>query len=184
MFKYSLKLDISLQEKVSVFGVFLARIFPHSNWIRTRKTPNTDTFYVVYMIIISGMHYLSQVFLVKKVLIPKEFLEAIVWRNFLRAGGRGWCLGKLQTEDFYNSIKRKLHQASFPVNLTVIFTTIIFNNNSGTLLLNPFIAYPGVLELSLRKKCPDTEFFLVRTWTLFTQCLPNSSLMTSTKKSE
>ena len=41
--------------KVSVFGVFLVRIFRHSGWIRrdiwfecekirTRKTPNTDTF--------------------------------------------------------------------------------------------------------------------------------------------
>ena len=30
--------------KVSVFGDFLVCIFPHSDWIRTRKTPNTDTF--------------------------------------------------------------------------------------------------------------------------------------------
>ena len=45
--------------KMSVFGVFLVRIFPHSGWIRrftqsecgkirTRKTPNTDTFYAVF----------------------------------------------------------------------------------------------------------------------------------------
>ena len=50
--------------KVSVFGVFLVRIFLHSDWIRrysvslrirsecaktrTRKTPNTDTFHAVY----------------------------------------------------------------------------------------------------------------------------------------
>ena len=33
--------------KESVFAVFLVLIFPHSDWIRTRKTPNTDTFYVV-----------------------------------------------------------------------------------------------------------------------------------------
>ena len=38
--------------KVSVFGVFLVRIFPHSDWIRRDterygKTPNTDTFHAV-----------------------------------------------------------------------------------------------------------------------------------------
>ena len=43
--------------KVSIFGVFLARIFPHSDRMRrdkekcgkmrTRKTPNTDTFHKV-----------------------------------------------------------------------------------------------------------------------------------------
>ena len=41
---------------MSVFGVLLVRIFPHSDWIRiqsecgkmrTRITPNTDTFYAV-----------------------------------------------------------------------------------------------------------------------------------------
>ena len=33
--------------KMSVFEVFLVRIFPHSDWIGTRKTANTDTFYAV-----------------------------------------------------------------------------------------------------------------------------------------
>ena len=32
---------------MSVFGVILERIFPHSDWIRTRITPNTYTFYAV-----------------------------------------------------------------------------------------------------------------------------------------
>ena len=32
---------------MSLFGVLLVRIFPHSDWIRTRKTSNTDTFHVV-----------------------------------------------------------------------------------------------------------------------------------------
>ena len=36
--------------KVSVFGDFLVRIFLHSDWIRNRKTPNTDTFYAVVFI--------------------------------------------------------------------------------------------------------------------------------------
>ena len=30
--------------KVSVFGFILVHIFPHSDWIRTRITPNMDTF--------------------------------------------------------------------------------------------------------------------------------------------
>ena len=33
--------------KVFVFGVFLVLIFPQSNWMRIRKTLNTDTFYAV-----------------------------------------------------------------------------------------------------------------------------------------
>ena len=33
--------------KVPVFGVFLVHIFPHSDWIRIRKTPNTGTFHAV-----------------------------------------------------------------------------------------------------------------------------------------
>ena len=64
--------------KVSVFGVFLVRVFPHSDWmrrvslhtqcessvslhiqseygkIRTRKTPNTDTFHALYCLDIIG----------------------------------------------------------------------------------------------------------------------------------
>ena len=35
--------------KVSVFGIILVRIFPHSEWI----TPNTDTFYAVGSLILS-----------------------------------------------------------------------------------------------------------------------------------
>ena len=34
--------------KVFIIRVFLVRIFPHSNRIRTRKTPNTDTFHAVH----------------------------------------------------------------------------------------------------------------------------------------
>ena len=36
---------------MSVFGVILVRIFLYSDWIRTRITPNTDTFYAVYIVI-------------------------------------------------------------------------------------------------------------------------------------
>ena len=41
-------LNISLRE-VSLFGVFLLRIFPHSDWKRTRKTPNTDTWNAAFI---------------------------------------------------------------------------------------------------------------------------------------
>ena len=33
--------------KMFVFGVFLVRIFPHWDWIRTIKNPKTETFHVV-----------------------------------------------------------------------------------------------------------------------------------------
>ena len=37
--------------KVSIFGVFLVRIFFYSEWIRTRKIPNTHNFYAVCFLI-------------------------------------------------------------------------------------------------------------------------------------
>ena len=54
--------------KMSIFGVFLVGIFPHSDWIQnsvslciqsecgktqTRKTPSTDTFHAVLILIIA-----------------------------------------------------------------------------------------------------------------------------------
>ena len=44
---FSVSIEINTAWKLSVFGVILVRIFPHSNWIRTRVTPNKDTFYAV-----------------------------------------------------------------------------------------------------------------------------------------
>ena len=34
---------------ISMFGVILVRIFPHSDWIRTTIAPNTDTFHAVLL---------------------------------------------------------------------------------------------------------------------------------------
>ena len=39
--------DLSTAWKVSVFGVFLVCILPHSDWIQTKKTSNADTFHAV-----------------------------------------------------------------------------------------------------------------------------------------
>ena len=36
-------------KKVSIFRVFLVHIFSHLDWIRTRKTPNTNNFHAVVM---------------------------------------------------------------------------------------------------------------------------------------
>ena len=44
---FSNNTEINTAWKGSVFGVFLVRIFPHLDWIRTRKTSNTDTFHAV-----------------------------------------------------------------------------------------------------------------------------------------
>ena len=46
-----IKSHLSTVWKVSVFGVILVHIFPHSDWIRTRITPNADTFYSVIIFI-------------------------------------------------------------------------------------------------------------------------------------
>ena len=40
---------------MSVFGDILVRIFPHSDWIRSRITPNTDTFYKVITILVKDV---------------------------------------------------------------------------------------------------------------------------------
>ena len=40
---------VFLALKVSVFRVFLVRIFPDSDWIRTIKTPNTDFFHAAML---------------------------------------------------------------------------------------------------------------------------------------
>ena len=40
-------LEIFTAWKVSVVGVILVRLFPHSDWKGATVTPNTDAFYVV-----------------------------------------------------------------------------------------------------------------------------------------
>ena len=63
--KFCKSINLPLRKKVSVFGVILVLIFPHSDWIRrdtriqsecgkmrTRIPPNTDTFYAVCKFII------------------------------------------------------------------------------------------------------------------------------------
>ena len=47
IFRMVLLIKVLTAWKMSVFGVFLVRIFPHSDWIRTRESPNTDTFHAV-----------------------------------------------------------------------------------------------------------------------------------------
>ena len=48
--KVSLSWNSYTAWKVSVFGVLLVRIFPHLDWIRTRKTPNRDIFHAVKLL--------------------------------------------------------------------------------------------------------------------------------------
>ena len=48
----ALRLTIITACKVSVFGVFLVRIQSKCEKIQTRKTPNTNTFYAVYSVLI------------------------------------------------------------------------------------------------------------------------------------
>ena len=66
--------------KVSIFRVFLVRIFPHSNQIRTRKTPNTDTFHAVHWF---EMSCIFQYFIETSSVIYQyqEFIEYVPQRN-------------------------------------------------------------------------------------------------------
>ena len=41
---------ICTTSEVCVFGVILVRIISHSDWIRTRRTPNRDTFYAAMLL--------------------------------------------------------------------------------------------------------------------------------------
>ena len=65
---YEVKKKIYTARKVSIFGAFLVRIFPHSDWIRrdtkylsvfspkaeirNKKNPNTDTFHAVIWLLL------------------------------------------------------------------------------------------------------------------------------------
>ena len=42
--RYDHNLEICTAWKVLILGVFPVHILPHSNWLRTRKTPNNDSF--------------------------------------------------------------------------------------------------------------------------------------------
>ena len=57
--------------KESVFGVFLVRMFLHLDWMRTRKSPNTDTFHEVITVAFKKM---LGFILLTKALIAYKFL--------------------------------------------------------------------------------------------------------------
>ena len=68
--------------KVSVFGVFLVRFSPHSDWIRTRKILNADTFHAV---LVPGLLWLHAILM--------EFFNAsqasiFLWRFSVFSGYR------------------------------------------------------------------------------------------------
>ena len=60
---------------MSVFGVILIRIFPHSDWIRSRITPNTDTFYAVKLVKIAVKLILN--FLPKLLHMNTDYLRTV-----------------------------------------------------------------------------------------------------------
>ena len=83
--------------KMSLFGVFLVRIFPHfgysvslqiqskSRKIRTRKTPNTDTFHAVVLkqndsIVVRIFFYCDSIFNSEmNSLILNSFITFLIW---------------------------------------------------------------------------------------------------------
>ena len=64
--------------KVSVFGVILVRIFPHSDGI----TPNTDTFYAVSYFIVREI-YLSFIYCLFHHLEPNILDRTLFWAKIL-----------------------------------------------------------------------------------------------------
>ena len=74
--------------KVPVFGYVLVRIFLHLGWIRTRITPNTDTFHAVLYVVGARMVFTAckrryqrkMLFLdVKIARLNDEFLTGSYW---------------------------------------------------------------------------------------------------------
>ena len=83
--------------KVSVFGVFLIHIFPHSDWVlrhsfhlsvfcrndqiraQIRKTPNTDTFPAVCVLTFASVHYSIPVYTVTTLKVMQRKTENTAW---------------------------------------------------------------------------------------------------------
>ena len=75
---------------MSVFGVFLVRIFPHSDWMRTTITPNTDTFHAVTVIsieklLINDHLRVSKVSWKFRILTSYNFAVIYLWNIFLKS---------------------------------------------------------------------------------------------------
>ena len=71
--------------KVSVFRVILVRIFPNSDWIRIRTTPNTGTFYAVaetkiLIVFLNSLHKL-----VLKIM-HKKHIDRTWFSNYYQTG--------------------------------------------------------------------------------------------------
>ena len=95
-------------------GVFLVRIFPHSDWIRTRKIPNTDTFRTVLFLFFIRVINLSVFF---------NFFFHIIPPNS-------------QAEFFHWQKQRKLNQGIYAV--CVFISAMIFDVLGFSSLLWPF----------------------------------------------
>ena len=113
---------------MSVFGVILVRIFPHSNWIRidtiqsecgkirTRITPNTDTFHEVDANDINpNTNALSMShFTITRSNRQEMFCKKGVLRNFTKFTGIHLCQGL-----FFNKVAGLWHRC-FPMNFCEI----------------------------------------------------------------
>ena len=91
---YSIPKVPSTAWKVSVFGIFLVRISPLSNWIRTRETRNSDTFYTVLIFggeqknykNLSFLHYHKRAFSAySKYLLRHTYLKMCLMETFHKA---------------------------------------------------------------------------------------------------
>ena len=93
--------------KVSVFGVFLVHIFPHSDWI-WRDTLNTDTFQAVtnlmkLLILVRKHCTKNEVFCGRKLRIWLHLLEKSLMKNFIFCAVKDFLLSVVNQKIFMSS---------------------------------------------------------------------------------
>ena len=115
-------------------------------------------------------------------IIRSSHLEVFIEKRVLKIcsifTGEHPCRNAISIKLLCNFIEITLRHGCSPVNLLHIFRAPFLRNTSGWQLLslylneNPIQRKGGLYE-PLRKKCPNTEFFLdqkkLRIWTLFMQ---------------
>ena len=93
------KLSITVW-KVYLFRIFLVRNFPHLDWIRTRKTPNTDIFYAVYELFKFWCQFKKELIYPKSQIDTNLFAES----NFVKTQNTAEVWNLLLYEIFHNNI--------------------------------------------------------------------------------
>ena len=122
---------------MSVFGLILVRILPHSDWIRTRITPNTDTFYRAidkdsYFCSPLSEHPLSNVL---------QYRKHVLWRLIFRIVVRKCSLKKAFLKDFANFAGKHLCLSLFLIKFLIekrLHPTKVFSYEFSEMFKNSY----------------------------------------------